>query len=159
MWEKVSTVTAREVAAYLPRYVDLAIAEALTLGATTPQEIQQLAGVQVSHVREALLDPIAAAWISAQVAAQIQHRTGLVDAALFSRALTGDTAAMRLFFERFKQHTSRTEVVHSKGMDYARLSDEDLDRILAERSLTIEAKVIPTQEAPQILDQPPDAQP
>jgi hypothetical protein len=99
--------------------LDISIAEALLSGVTTSQDIAEFCQVSTGSVSKWMRDPVAMRWISDQVSANIQNRLGVVVAALFSRAATGDVAAVRLMFERFGQLVNKSEVIHHKGIEGA----------------------------------------
>lgn len=119
----------------MPVSMDIQLAEAMLQGATSISDIADLLGEKIDTIRDALRNPVAVAWISSQVAAQIQNRLGLVDAAVAREAAAGSIPAAKLLYERYGkfQQVHRSEVLIHRGLDYSKLSDTDLDEVLKER--------------------------
>lgn len=134
-WARAAAVSEREVAGYRPFKRDLRIAEALLNGAVTCTEIAAKVGIHAEKVRQALRNPVRAAWLSRQLGAHFLHRLCQVDAALFNRALTGDVRALDLYYRRFAVFGA--PVVHHEHshlhVDVSGLSDEDLDKTISEK--------------------------
>lgn len=119
-----------DLRAFQPCELDLEIAEAMLAGCILQQDIADHCRVHPSTVSKRLRDPVLCAWLSETVHRQIQHRLGLVDAAIFNRACGGDVRAADLLYKRFDQMTHRSVHVHlntSIDFDPTTLSDDELD--------------------------------
>lgn len=127
-----------ELRAYRPTERVVEIAEAMVGGALQGQEIAKVLDVHPSQVSRALADPVAAAWISKTLQELVSQRIGQVDAAMFTRAVAGDTRAAKLFFDRYAPMVQKHQHVIAHGeIDFSQLSDEDLDAmVMAETRVT-----------------------
>lgn len=137
------SITEQEVSAYLPTEVDIQVGEALVSGASTMVGIQGYCGIERNRIKATLNNPVAMAWISRQVEALFKTRVAIVDAAVYLRAAGGDTTAAKLFYERFKLLTSqsvRVDHVYSGGVNISALPDDELARIVREKTRLLPAE-------------------
>lgn len=130
--ERALTVSPRDVDVYAPREFDLRVAEAMLAGAITFDAIAQVLEVDTQTVSRHLRDPLVCAWVSRVVHTHVQHRLGLVDAAMLSRAMAGDARAARLLYDRYGQMVNRSVNVNVSGRaaDFAKFDDADLDALI-----------------------------
>lgn len=122
-------VSPEDVQTYTPDEQDTAIAEAMLMGEVSIRAIAHYADISESVVRRILSDPLRCAWVSHTVHSQIQHRLGIVDAAMLQRAVNGDTRAADLLYRRYGQMVNRQMHLHA-SMDFSKLSDKDLDAMV-----------------------------
>jgi len=125
-----------DIRTYAPTELDLRIAEAMLGGAMLMKDIAEEIGVGPATVSKTLKNPTAAAWISNQVHKMISTRLGHVDAAMMSRALSGNVQAAKLLYERFGEivHRSQHNVVHTQAeFNPADLTNEQLEAIAGGR--------------------------
>jgi hypothetical protein len=142
-WESAINVTPRDVAAYKPSHSDIHIAEALTLGNTTIEDMVKHTQLKREQVREILGCPVAMAWISEQCERLFKLRKGIVDATLYARAVSGDIAAMKLYYERTEILQKQPAFQVNIGqMNYEACSDDDLIKILAGKLCSPEGQII-----------------
>jgi hypothetical protein len=138
-WSRAADVDEYEVLRHTPSSYDLAIAEGLVAGHISVQAISDHSGKDYDGIRRTLQDPVSAAWISKQVSRQVQHRLGLVDAALFRAAVSGHIAAIKLFYERFdKLAPTRTE--QHNTYNFGSLATPDLQRLVAARLRSVQGR-------------------
>lgn len=153
-WRSALTVTEADVANYIPTSLDATIAEALLAGALSPARVAEVTGRAEAEVRAVITDPVAMAYISRAMYAVIGHRLALVDAAMYTRAVSGDVQAAKLVYERVRALTSdkNINVKFSGGVNISALSDEDLRRILLDKERTLEAeyKVLPSKPVEEV---------
>jgi hypothetical protein len=129
--ERSLAVTRRDVDAYVPREVDLRIAEAMLSGHITFKAIADSMEVSSQYISQHMRDPLVCAWISSQIHQHVNHRLGLIDAAMLNRALAGDVNAAKLCYQRFGQMVNRSQHVHVTGsMDFSKMSDDDLTALV-----------------------------
>ena len=121
-----------EVDRFMPRELDVQIAESFLAGYVTYTGIAKMVGCPDSSVRTALKNPITCAWISRTVHRNISHRLGLVDAAMLQRAMCGDVRAADLLYKRYGQIANLNLTLHSRmgNTDFSKMTDEDLDAIV-----------------------------
>lgn len=153
-WQSVSSVDPVAVAAYRPTELDMAVGLALLRGARTLGELEEDTSLDRFHVEAILLDPVRMAWISTQVYSHLQQRAAMVDSSLYSRALAGDMAAVRLFYERMNLFTTgqKVSVQVSGGIDVRALSDEDLRRMVTDGAARLPPTLIESKPAVKVLD-------
>lgn len=159
--ERSLIATPEEVRTYQPTELDLKIAEAMLSGLVLFQEIAAEVGVSPPTVSTRLKDPVACAWISRAVHQSIQHRLGLVDAAMMQRAVTGNVQAARLLYDRFHQMVHRSEaVVHNVNhFDPSQLSDKELQQLVdAQAAKTAREVEFNADEAPKEARAPKEAE-
>lgn len=132
-----------EVAKFQPSEDVTKVGEAVASGLTNPVAIMTAAGISKQAVQNVLNDPIAMVWISQRIEALFRYRAGLVDAALFMRAVAGDTTAIKLFYERMKimDAGSKTLNVHySGGVDVRSLPVDELKKIVLDKARMLPAE-------------------
>ncbi len=123
-----------EIRAFIPDERDVEMAEAMVCGSITFTEIADHIGVDPAIIGRKMKDPVRVAWMSMQVHRAVARRLGILDAALFRRAISGDTAALKLAYERFGEMQKRLHVRHTyevNAVDPSRLTDADLDQLIA----------------------------
>jgi hypothetical protein len=153
-WRDALSVTPQAVASYKPVPLDMQIAEALLAGMSSPQDLATFAGVPRTAVTDLLRDSLAMAWISKQVHAHMEHRLGLVDAALFNLAVAGNLTAIRTVYDRLGKLQHIREVNHhhnySGGIDLTALTLEDLRKLAADKARVIDVpyKIIEEPKCP-----------
>lgn len=125
-------VDPREVERYVPRELDIQIAEAFLAGYVTYRGIAQMVGCSEGHVKTVLKSPIMCAWISQTVHRNIQHRLGLVDAAMLQRAMCGDVRAADLLYKRYgKMANVNLNLNATVGIsDFSKMTDDDLNAMV-----------------------------
>jgi len=140
-----------DIRAYNPTELDLQIAEAMIAGNTAFNEIAETIECSPSHVSQAMKNPVACAWISAQVHKMCAYRLGQIDAAMMSRAVAGDVRAADLLYKRFGQIVQRQEttVNHVNDFDATQLTDDQLNTLVANKGRTIDAEFEVTEDSPE----------
>lgn len=133
-FEIAHTIQPEDIERFTPEPLHASVAEAILAGATTITKIDAFLGVTDRTTSRVLRDPLAMAWISQQIERHFRHRVGLVDAALFTRAVEGDVSAIRLFFERYGKLQDRRTVEYTGSVDVRHLSDADLARVVRDKS-------------------------
>lgn len=142
-WESAINVTPRDVAAYQPSHADIAVAEALTLGNTSLDDLTKQTSLKRERVREILSSPVSMAWISEQCERLFKLRKGIVDAALYTRAVQGDIAAMKLYYERTEILAKQpVNQINIGEINYEACTDDDLIKILHGRLSSPEGQII-----------------
>lgn len=144
-----------EVAKFQPTEAVTKVGEAIASGLTNPRAIQTAAGLGPEAVQNVLNDPVAMIWISQRIEALFRYRAGLVDAALFMRAVAGDTTAIKLFYERMKimEAGNKTlNVVYSGGVDVRSLPVDELKRIVADKARMLPAEFRVLESKPEVHD-------
>lgn len=126
-----------EIASYRPREIDVSICESMLAGAGTFTEIAEASACSPGLVSQALRDPVACGWISQQVHRAIHTRLGLVDAAVYRRAVAGDIRAADLLYRRWGGIVDRSISLHLDGKDLAKMSDADLEAIIRAETTTV----------------------
>lgn len=131
--QRALTVTPRDIDVYVPRELDLKIAEAMLAGAITFKAIGEVLDLDPQAIGKYLRDPLVCAWISRTVHGHVHERLGMVDAAMLNAALSGKVAAAKLLYERYGEMVQRSLNVHvngSKGLDFRKFEDADLDALI-----------------------------
>lgn len=125
-------VDPREVERYVPRELDIQIAEAFLAGYVTYRGISQMVGCSEGHVKTVLKSPVMCAWISQTVHRNIQHRLGLVDAAMLQRAMCGDVRAADMLYKRYgKMANVNLNLNATVGVsDFSKMTDDDLNAMV-----------------------------
>lgn len=144
-----------EVARFQPTEAVTRVGEAIASGLTNPRAIQTAAGLGPEAVQGVLNDPVAMIWISQRIEALFKYRAGLVDAALFMRAIAGDTTAIKLFYERMKimDAGSKTLNVHySGGVDVRSLPTDELRKIVMDKARMLPAEFRVLESKPEETD-------
>lgn len=141
-WEAALEVSDQDLARFIPTKAAIDIGEALLAGQLTVEEIARCSGHTPLAVRQVLTNPTAMAWISRQIHNLFKHRAGVVDAALYQRAVAGDVNAIKLFYYRMGQLTNEQTVHHtySGGVRLDHLGDEDLRRLIKDKNATLPAE-------------------
>lgn len=155
-WRRALDVTEHDVANYIPTHLDAAIAGALLAGATSIDQIAGFCKVEPNRIGRQMQRAVAMRWISDMIHAHIGQRLGIVTAALFARAATGDVQACRLVFEKFGQVNNTTHVVHHKGLDLSHLSDDELSRLVRDKLHAVRDAAIIDITAHTALEGPTD---
>jgi hypothetical protein len=121
-------VDPREVDRFVPRELEVQIAEAFLAGYVTYRGIAKMLDCSESHVKSVLKNPTMCAWISQTVHRNIQHRLGLVDAAMLQRAMCGDVRAADLLYKRYGKMANVNLNLNANvsGTDFSKMNDEDL---------------------------------
>jgi len=131
--ERGMTVTEEEIRTYTPGETDLAVAEAMLGGALTFQEIAESIGRSPALVSDKLKCPVLCAWVSRAVHQQISHRLGMIDAAMYRRALGGDVRAADLLYKRYGAAADIKVNVNVGAENFDLMSDTALDALLNRR--------------------------
>lgn len=150
--EKAFFIDPVELAKFVPSPEVLKVGEAICAGLTNVHAIRQAASLDEATVLGVVNDPVAMLWISQRIEALFRCRAGIVDAALYMRAVAGDIGAIKLFFERHKMMGEKTvNVVHSGGVDVRAIPTDELAKIVADkaRALPAEFRVISEGEDPK----------
>jgi hypothetical protein len=139
--ERGMVVREADIRSYLPGEQDLLIAEAMLGGALTFAEIAESIGRAPATVSEALKCPILCAWVSRAVHQQIHTRLGMLDAAMYRRALGGDVRAYEALMKRYGQAKSLHLNVNVGADNLDHLDDAALDTLLqARQPKTVDAE-------------------
>ncbi len=126
--ERSLKVDPRHVDAYQPKEFDIQVAEAMLAGCITFQSIAEQLEMSSVTVGNHMKDPLRCAWISRAIHGNVQHRLGMVDAAMLNRAMAGDVRAADLLYKRYGEMINRSVNVNiGAGMDFAQFDDKDLD--------------------------------
>jgi hypothetical protein len=145
-WRAALDVSEAEIAGHIPTELDAAVAEALLAGHLTTEKIAESLGRPQTEVAALISSPVAMAWISRAMYQVLNHRLALVDAAMFTRAVSGDVSAAKLVYERVRalDNAKRVDVHYSGGVNFSAMTTEDLERILhdKERTIPTEFKVL-----------------
>lgn len=129
--DRTLSVDPRDIEAYVPTELDVRIAEAMLAGNITFKDIAEQVQVAAPTISKRMKDPLICAWVSRQVQRNIAHRLGMIDTAMFNRAVGGDVRAADLLYKRFDQVTKRSLHLHVRaGMDFEKLSDDDLEALV-----------------------------
>lgn len=139
------SVRKEDIQTYEPEPIDIAIAQSFLEGAISIPELSDATRRAECAVRKKLKDPVAFAWIAHQVSALMPTRKGMVDAALFRKAVAGDVKAIELWYKRFGALTELKIIAHGNLGDLTTFTDKDLDSL-------IEAEV---KTHPHLLPEPP----
>jgi hypothetical protein len=154
-WRRAADLTPEQVECFKPTEVDISVGEALLAGNTQASRIAEYSGLDAAQVRDTLNNPIAMAWLSRQITALFTHRAALVDALLYQRAMTGDLAAIKLFYDRMRLLDKSMEIKHaySGEVSLKQIPDDELARMVQDKArlLPAEFRVI-SQDANQDLD-------
>lgn len=120
---------------YAPSNTDWLILAAVLNGAVYTNEIAKQAQITPEEVLRRMLQPAFARWLSQQVEAELPNRLGLVDLAVYSRALkTGDVSRARYLAERFGKMRRRAASNHLHlHLSLEKLSDEQLQKLVEEK--------------------------
>jgi hypothetical protein len=116
--------------------------EALLAGATTQLQLSDYTGLPCPTIRQILSSPQSMAWISRRTHEMLALCSGVVDAALYSRATGGDIPAIRLFLERH-QYLQRDQAP-TVNIKLDHLPTEDLLALLTDKK----AKVLDVASEP-----------
>lgn len=138
-WNRAHDVAPADIDAFEPADNVIRVGEALLGGATTLKRISEYSNITVEQVKEVLNNPLAMGWLSRQTAALMTHHACIVDAVLYQRAITGDLAAMKLFYERMKlmQNTQKIEHQYSGKVELKQVSDSDLKKLVEDGIRTL----------------------
>jgi len=120
---------------YAPKTEDWLILAAVLAGSIGTHEIAEVAGMQAGDVKARLLDPAFARWLAERVELELPSRLGLVDLAVYARALkSGDVARARYLAERFgKLRRQPTNPHYHLHLNLDKLSEEQLVRLVEEK--------------------------
>ena len=132
--ERSLDVSDEEVRLYQPTELDLQLAEAFMGGARTFKEVAEQLSLHPATVSAAMKDPVRCAWLSGQLHRIVAKRIGMVDTALYLRAMSGDVRAMDLYYRRHGEIVTRTMNIHAHGrleFDPSQLTDEQLQKMVA----------------------------
>jgi hypothetical protein len=159
--ESALSVTEKDVREFVPSDHVLLVGEALLAGQSTLTGMRGYCGLEERHIKAVLNNPVAMAWLSVQCAALFKSRSAVVDAAMYLRAAGGDVAAAKLFYERMKIMDAGQKVLHehrvSGSIDLSKLSDLELEKILAEKVRMLPQalrKLTPIDAEFQVKDEP-----
>jgi DNA invertase Pin-like site-specific DNA recombinase len=153
-------VDPREVDLYNPRELDVQVAEAFLAGYVTYRGIAKMLDCPECAVKRVLKDPVMCAWVSRTVHRNIQHRLGLVDAAVLQRAMCGDTRAADLLYKRYGQMANVNVNLNANvaGADLSKMGDADLLAMVNaaqkedERTRTIDVEVVKETPEPEVRE-------
>jgi hypothetical protein len=139
------------VAAFQPTPDDIKVGEAISAGLVHVPSITAAAGIEKAAVMAVLNNPVAMLWISQRIEALFRYRAGLVDAALFMRAVGGDVTAIKLFFERHKimSQEKNVNLNVTGGIDVRGLPTDELRKIIADKARILPAEFKVLSETPK----------
>lgn len=148
-WERALEVSDIDVAKFIPSKAVIDVGEALLAGQLSVEMIANFSGHTPLVVRHVMVNPVAMAWISRQIHQLFRHRAGIVDAALYQRAVAGDVNAIKLFYFRMGQLADEKTVHHtySGGVRLDTLNDEDLRKLIKDKNATLPAEFTVISEA------------
>jgi Bacterial regulatory proteins, lacI family len=134
---RAATITPQELQAYEPTAEDMAIAETMLAGNVLLQDIAREANLSPSTVSAILRDPTRCAYICHQVHKLVETRLGMIDAAMFQRAVAGSERAAEVMYKRYDgiKQVQRTETVGN----LEKMSIADLKSLVKEAVHMIEA--------------------
>lgn len=128
--ERALTASQDEISQYQPRELDLQICEAMLTGCMSFREIGEAIDVSAATVSKQMKDPLVCAWVSRHLNNQVATRLGLIDVSMLNRAINGNVAAAKLLFERYGKLINRNINVNVSGVDFNKMTDDDLDLFL-----------------------------
>lgn len=148
------TVDPLEVARYQPTPEATKLGEAIATGLVNLQALVTATGLPRDTVVGLMNDPVVMLWISQRIESLFRYRAGLVDAALFMRAVAGDVTAIKLFFERHKILTDQKtlNVHYSGGVDVRGLPTDELRKIVADKARMLPAEFRLLSESKPTVD-------
>jgi hypothetical protein len=154
-WQRAQNVTDQDVASFIPTSDTILVGEAFLAGNVTVQSVADYVHCHTKEVNEVLSDPVAMAWISRQIHSHLAHRMALVDASLFQRAIAGEVAAIKLFYERHHKLTAISQVNHNYNgtVKLDAVSDDDLKRLIKDADSRLPGPPRPLASRP-IIDVP-----
>lgn len=138
MYERALTCTDEEVYRYQPTELVVKICEAYLQGHISHKEIAEFVKVAPATISDALREPVVSAWVAKSMNSIVRQRLGLIDAAMLSRALSGDVSAAKLLYERHGKIVKRSMHVSVDGTDYSQFTTEDLQKIIAAKQAQTE---------------------
>jgi hypothetical protein len=150
-------VSEEEIRTFNPGASEQAIAEAMLAGCLTFQEIAEAIGKSPPWVSERLRDPLLCAWASRMVHQLISHKIGMIDSAMFQRALGGDVRAADLLYKRYGAAADIKLNVNVGADNFDLMSDTALDALLARARIKGEVIDVPKKSG-NVRDVPPPAQ-
>lgn len=132
--ERGLNVTDQQVAQFKADCRDYLIVEAFLHGKVKIDDITEWTEIGKATVRDRLLCPVRAAWISKQLDVLVPTRLGMVMGALFTRAVTsGDPSASRLLLEQYGKLRTNDVVKRNLNLnvnvDYTQFSIEQLKKM------------------------------
>lgn len=132
MYDRALLATDEEVHRFQPTELIVKISEAYLSGHLSHKEIAEHVGVGAHTVSQVMRDPVTSAWVAKHMHSIVRQRLGLIDAAMFHRALTGDVSAAKLMFERYGKMVKRSMHVQVGGAtDFSQFETDDLKKIIA----------------------------
>ncbi len=133
--ERGMAVTEDQIRGFVPGETDLLIAEAMLSGALTYKEIANAADLSAARVSQKLKDPLLCAWASRTVHQHIHTRLGMLDAAMYRRALGGCVRAYEALMKRYGKAADIKLNVNVGAENFEHMSNEALDALLARRMM------------------------
>lgn len=136
-------VTERDLETFVPNEHHLKVGEAFLAGHSALGPICTYSGLTEDEVKAVLNDCCAMQWISRRTEALFKSRVAVIDCALYLRAAAGDLRAMELFYKRMRlleEATKRVEVSYSGGINLTAVSDDELARIVADKTKLLPAE-------------------
>jgi hypothetical protein len=126
-------VSADALRQYSPTRLDAEICATMMEGITAPVALAKALKVPYDQLRKYLTNPVRAAYIGTSLGNFVKDRLNMVAAAMFAQAMGGDVAAARLLFDRFGAVGNVAHVIHHKGADLSRMTDDELDIVLQDK--------------------------
>jgi hypothetical protein len=163
MRERALLAAPDEVAVFPYDQLDVLVAEATIRGAKTLQELEDFCGAPAGTIKDRLLDPVRSAWIALQIEKAVGQRLGLINAALFHRAVsTGDPNAAKLLLTQYgklvAEPAQRREIVDVR-IDLSGLTTEELKRFAAEKARSLGLTQSTVIDVPAVVTEvPPSAE-
>ena len=132
------TVTQSELDTFRYDHLDFLIASSMLAGSNSITALSEDLKVDREMLRNRLLEPVRCAWLSKELEKGVESRLGQVLAAVYNRAIqTGDVNAAKFLYQKFKQYEKPTQQHQHLHMDLSRLSDEQLEKLIAQKRRTL----------------------
>jgi hypothetical protein len=161
-WQRAADLSPDQIEGYRPTPEDLKVGEALLAGNTTLARIAEYTSLSGDECKATLNSPLAMAWLSRQISALFCTRAALIDATLYTRAMTGDLAAIKLFYDRMRLLDKGMEIKHtySGEVSLKNVPDDELTRIVQDKARLLPAEFRVLNQEPEVRgldDNPPSS--
>jgi hypothetical protein len=153
--ERGMTISEEEIRMFQPGETELLISEAMLGGALTFKEIAESIKRSPALVSEKLKDGVFCAWCARAVHQQIHTRLGMLDAAMYRRALGGDVRAYEALMKRYGKSADLKVVAHIGSENFDLMSDSALNALLERHKKGI---IDVPEKSRDVRDEAPTAQ-
>lgn len=147
--ERALQVRFEDVLAYEPTPLAIGVGRAIMAGTLKTPAIARLCSVPELRISQLKKDPVFCAWLSLRMSEDAKMRVGFVDNAVLAAAMAGNVQAARLYYDRHHPMVKAVAHahVHTSDTDYSRMSDEELQRLLAAEAARPDSPVVIDVEA------------